>query len=206
MDQYADKLTEGQKALLTTYPDTYKMNVYKSRRIAGYPQAVYDRIKANATTADMVQGGNGLVNLESDTPFPIPQSGLEVIWNHILRYRGNAARRVIGQAPVTRKGTFTMVMLQDEFFAPYHLPDAVEADLNNIIIMFKQRVTAPARLAGQRPVRIAAATAAAPNAMRTRYHRNTNRHHSSNRTPAAARMASSAPLVGVMRSHRPAPN
>ena len=35
-DQYADKLTPGQMALLKTY-DTYKMNVYRTRRTASYP-------------------------------------------------------------------------------------------------------------------------------------------------------------------------
>jgi len=32
MGDYADKLSEGHKALLTTYPDTYKMQVYPTRR------------------------------------------------------------------------------------------------------------------------------------------------------------------------------
>lgn len=56
---------------------------------------------------------------------------------------------MIGQAPVTRGGDYTMVMLEDQLYAPYSLPDATEEKLNNVIIMFKQRVTAPARLVGQ---------------------------------------------------------
>ena len=30
--QYDAQLTVGQKAMLATYPDTYKLNVYKSNR------------------------------------------------------------------------------------------------------------------------------------------------------------------------------
>lgn len=149
MAEYADRLTAGHQAMLERYGDTFVMNIYPTRRSASYPEYVYEATKRNAVTAELVDGGNGVMGAVQSVPFPIPQNGLEAIWNHILRYRGTAARRMIGQAPVTRKGAFTMVMLQDEFFAPYHLPTAVETELNNIIIMFKQRVTAPPRLAGQ---------------------------------------------------------
>lgn len=149
MSQYADKLTEGHKAMLNQYGDTYKMNVYPSRRTAAFPERIYRATKEVAATAQLSEGGNGVTGAVIGIPFPIPKNGLEVIWNHILRYRGESANRMIGQAPVTRSGTYTMVMLEDQLFAPYSLPDATEDKLNNIIIMFKQRVTAPARLVGQ---------------------------------------------------------
>ena len=148
MGEYADNLTSGHKALLKQYGDTFQMNVYPTRRSASYPEYVYAATKANAVSAELVDGGNGVKGAIKSVPFPIPQNGLEAIWNHILRFRGERARRMLGQAPVTRKGAYTMVMLEDAYFAPYHLPTAVEADLNNVIIMFRQRVTAPARLAG----------------------------------------------------------
>ena len=46
-----------------------------------------------ATTTKLVEGGNGLENFDTANPFPIPQNGLEVIWNHITRYRGGSVRR-----------------------------------------------------------------------------------------------------------------
>jgi len=148
MGEYADKLTTGHKALLEKYGDTFKMHVYPTRRSASYPNYVYDATRSNALNARLVEGGNGVEGAIRSVPFPIPKNGLEIIWNHILRYRGQSALRMLGQAPVTRKGAYTMVMLEDQYFAPYHLPDAVEEKLNNVIIMFVQRVTAPARLAG----------------------------------------------------------
>ena len=51
MDNHKDKLTPGQQALLTTYPDTYKMNVYPTRRSAAFPQRIYDKTKEIAATA-----------------------------------------------------------------------------------------------------------------------------------------------------------
>ncbi len=148
MGEYADKLTTGHKALLERYGDTFQMNVYPTRRSASYPDYVYDATRSNALTAQLIDGGNGVEGAIRSVPFPIPKNGLEVIWNHILRFRGQRALRMLGQAPVTRNGTYTMVMLEDQYFAPYHLPDAVEEKLDNVIIMFIQRVTAPARLAG----------------------------------------------------------
>ncbi len=148
MGEYADKLTTGHKALLERYGDTFQMNVYPTRRSASYPDYVYDATRSNALTAQLIDGGNGVEGAIRSVPFPIPKNGLEVIWNHILRFRGQRALRMLGQAPVTRNGTYTMVMLEDQYFAPYHLPDAVEEKLDNVIIMFIQRITAPARLAG----------------------------------------------------------
>jgi len=148
-DEYADKLSAGHKAILKTYGDTYFMNVYEARRSAAYPQRIYDAAKRNATSAQLLEGGNGVTGATESIPFPIPSSGLEVIWNHILRYRGEGASRTIGQAPVTRGGTYTMVMLEDDFYPAYSLPGAKEEELENVIVYFKQRVTQPPRLTGQ---------------------------------------------------------
>lgn len=149
MGEYADKLTEGHKALLQAYPDTYRLNIYPTRRSAAYPQRIYDATKRNATSAELIEGGNGVTGATESVPFPIPANGVEVIWNHILRYRGEPSKRAIGQAPVTRNGDYTMVILEDEFYPAYSLAGAKEEELDNVIIYFKQRVTAPPRLAGQ---------------------------------------------------------
>jgi hypothetical protein len=148
MDQYADKLTEGQKALLRTYPDTYKMNIYPTHRSAAMPQRIYDKTKEIAATAKLVEGGNGVTGAINGIPFPIPENGHEAIWNHLLRYRADSASRTIGQAAPTRGGSYTLVEFYDEFYMLYSMEGKTEADLNNKILFFKQEVTAPARLAG----------------------------------------------------------
>ena len=86
-DQYRDKLSAGQLAMLEAYP-TYKMNVYPTRRSHSYPQRVYDAIRANATRAELVADGNGIRGAVISSSFPLPQSGLEVLWNHKVRYLG----------------------------------------------------------------------------------------------------------------------
>ncbi len=149
MGRYAAQLTEGHKALLNAYKTSYFMNVYPSHRSAAYPQRIYDATKANATTANLAAGGNGVTGAIIGIAFPIPKTGVEVIWNHILRYRADVAGRNIGQAAVTRTGDYTMVKFADEFYGAYSLPGAKEAELDNVILYFLQATTAPARLAGE---------------------------------------------------------
>lgn len=78
----------------------------------------------------------------------MPQSGVEVAWNHITRYRGGTVRRVVGQVTPQTNGSFTLVRFNEEFVFPYGLPDYDPASQGNILFYFKQQVTEPARLAG----------------------------------------------------------
>lgn len=148
MAQYNDMLTEGHKAMFRTYPEYY-MDVYPTRRSAAVPERIYEATKRIAATTHLIEGGNGFSGGAEGIPFPIPENGTEAIWNHIARYRTDSARRAVGQAPVTRDGNYTLVMFTDEYLGAYGLPGAREEDLNNVIIFFKQTVTAPARLAGE---------------------------------------------------------
>ncbi|MEP5324327.1 DUF1329 domain-containing protein, partial [Marinobacter alexandrii] len=58
-EEYAELLTQGQKALLQKYPDTWFMNVYASRRSAAYPQAIYNAIESNADSAELISEDRG---------------------------------------------------------------------------------------------------------------------------------------------------
>jgi len=84
---YADRLTEGQKALLKKYPNSFRMNVYPSHRDFGVPDWVCDTVKKNATTAEVIHDGLGITGTSGAIAFPFPQNGLEAIWNVVLPYR-----------------------------------------------------------------------------------------------------------------------
>jgi hypothetical protein len=87
-DQYADRLTDGVKAMLKKYPDTYRLDVYKTHRTAAAPQWVYDNTFKNATRAKV---DNGVPRgVHGGIPFPVPRTGEEVMWNHILRWGGES--------------------------------------------------------------------------------------------------------------------
>lgn len=149
MEQHKDKLTPGQMAMLAKYPDSYKMNVYPSRRTAAFPQHVYDLAAKNAVNAKLVDGGNGIENFEETLPFAIPQNGIEAIWNHVTRYRGGSVERTLVQVPVHRNGDFTPVRFYERLVWPQYLKEGFDPGKDgNILSYFTQKVEAPARLTG----------------------------------------------------------
>jgi uncharacterized protein DUF1329 len=87
--RFSDRLTATHRALLATYPDSYKMPVYRSRRTCQTPDAVNGVAFENATSAELSESGNGVTGATSGTPFPIPNSAYEVIRNHLLAYQGH---------------------------------------------------------------------------------------------------------------------
>jgi hypothetical protein len=92
MDQYADKLADGIKAMLKRYPDTFRIDVYPTHRTAAAPQWVYDNTFKNATQAKIIDGVGGPQpeGAYGGIPFPVPKTGAEVIWNHQLRWKGQS--------------------------------------------------------------------------------------------------------------------
>jgi Protein of unknown function (DUF1329) len=102
MDHYADKLSDGVKAMLTKYPDTYRIDVYTTHRTAAAPQWVYDNTFRNATRAAM--NGDVPENVYGGIPFPIPKSGEEVMWNHQLHWRGESVHSEFRQYQITSDG------------------------------------------------------------------------------------------------------
>lgn len=148
LDQYRDKLTPGQQAMFERYPETYRMNIYQSRRTSALPDDAYDKVFQNALNARLTDDGNGVVGFDEIIPFPIPQNGLEAIWNHLIRYRGRSLSRDIVQAVVRESGAYTLIHLADEAVYPINMEGHdPEAD-SNILVYFKQITTAPARLTG----------------------------------------------------------
>lgn len=100
-DQHADKLTDGTKAMLKKFAD-YRIDVYPTHRTAAAPQWVYDNTLKNATRAklngDVPEGAYGGI------PFPVPKTGAEVMWNHILRWRGTSWQFQVNQYQLTADG------------------------------------------------------------------------------------------------------
>jgi hypothetical protein len=149
VQQYEAMLCPGQTAMFRRYPSTWRMPVYPTRRSASFPPRVYEATIANATTAETVEGGNGVASAVIASPFPIPQTGVEAIWNHILRYRSTGARYTFAQAVPTPGGDYTTVKIEQRALFPYAVPGATIESINNKAIYFLEEVLAPPRLAGE---------------------------------------------------------
>jgi len=148
--EHSEHLSPGLIKMFETYPDSFTLPVYKTHRSASNPQFVYDATKANATRAELLDGGNGISGAAIGIPFPIPANGLEAVWNHIVRYRGQAVQRNGGQAAVTAGGDYNVIGFDEQLLLQYSQDNATPESLleNNVLFMFKQKVTKPARLAG----------------------------------------------------------
>ncbi|MBC9249742.1 outer membrane lipoprotein-sorting protein [Pseudomonas alcaligenes] len=146
--QYAEHLTPGQQALFQRYPDSYRMRVFPSHRSASVPAAIQQAAARNAVSTTLLANGDGLKDFATAIPFPIPQNGLEVMWNHLTRYRGGSARRSYVLATPLANGTFTPVYFQQQFSYRDHLTDFDPAKPSNVLFYYRELITAPARLAG----------------------------------------------------------
>ena len=149
MAEHKDKLSPGMQAMLKMYPETYKVPVYPTHRPVEFSQDIYGKAKKNATSAELVDGGNGITGFDELAPFPIPKSGIEVIWNHLTRYKGGSYESHSMQAVVQPNGAFIPVRLHDYWVAPYGLEEGFDAEKDdNILFYFMRRALTPARMTG----------------------------------------------------------
>ncbi|MCB1701002.1 MAG: DUF1329 domain-containing protein [Pseudomonadales bacterium] len=92
-EQYAEFLTVGTKAMFEKYgADGWEMHVYPTHRGTVRPDWFYANTLKNATGATLVADGQKIEGSYPGVPFPIPQSGLEVMWNHMVRYAEPASQ------------------------------------------------------------------------------------------------------------------
>lgn len=152
MAQYAGKLTDGAKALLQKYPDSYRVDVYSSRRTAAAPQYVYDNSFKNATQAKIVDSSAGPIpsGAYGGVPFPIPKIGVEVMWNSLLRWRAEAWHVDFTGYTTTPEGK--RVLVQDsanDYLMPYYNPQGSADKFNGEHWLVRSINTGPAIRAGE---------------------------------------------------------
>ncbi len=149
MGQYADVLAGTQKALLEKYGDTFKMNVYPAHRSCAQPEKVYEANRKNALTGQVTDQGNGVGNAIMGKPFPIPSSGYEVLWNHMLGFANHKLKRQFAAVIPTADGNYTEYTAQDDAIVKWNDPAAKSAeDLDNVMALYILHTLEPTRVAG----------------------------------------------------------
>jgi hypothetical protein len=150
-DQHKDKLTALTYALLKRFP-TFRVDVYPTHRPVTYPKAILDNTAKNAAQAKTGNGGLSVENALPGIPFPIPKSGNEVMWNHLLRYNGVATICKYDSYNIDSSGTAT---LSTSGISYREWPLYKKENLNTVLkgsdiyAMTKQEYTGPARRAGE---------------------------------------------------------
>ncbi|RJF91881.1 DUF1329 domain-containing protein [Noviherbaspirillum saxi] len=147
MAQYADKLTDGTKALMKGNAD-YRIDVYKTHRTAAYPKSVLDNTVKNATKASL-DANLDPHGARAGIPFPIPKTGAEVMTNFLTAYKGQGftipkyrAYNVdsSGKAVLSTQGVWTQESV-------YY--DESKAGDPTLLARAKVSYTGPARRAGE---------------------------------------------------------
>lgn len=145
--EYEDKLAAGVVAMLRKYP-TMRVDVYPTHRTAAYPQEVLDNTVANATQCEHVAAEETIRNCAAGLPFPIPQNGKEVLWNHFTPYQGPGWTAKVTTNVVDAGGRLTLMGLNDTFAkVPYYLPREGDA---SVLMRWRWDTTGPARMAGEK--------------------------------------------------------
>lgn len=153
--QHADKLTDGSQALLKRHAN-FKIHVFQTRRTAAAPQWVYDNIAKNATRATMNPNGElgpFPKGAFGGIPFPIPKTGEEAMWNHLLKWQGTGYQTAPSLARITPEGKVIPVsqnVAQSRF--PYYDPNSNlekwEAAGSDVMLR-RVNTTGPALRAGE---------------------------------------------------------
>ena len=146
-EQYKTVLAPGFQKLLEQHPDYY-LRVFPTRRSAAAPQRIYDATRYNVSNASLISGGNGVEGTAAGIPFPIPQTGTEAIWNHIMRYRGEQIRMITNQAAVLNSGSYVLLKRERDILFIYGREGMTPGELDNTLFFYKYQVTAPSKLAG----------------------------------------------------------
>lgn len=146
VDKYADKLTEGEKALIRKYP-TYRLDIYPTHRTAAFPKYIADNTLKCATTAKTTNGGLSLQGCHAGVPFPIPKDGFEAMWNHLTRFAGRALQYDFKGVYVDSSGRPTLTS-GGTYSSDFPYWDTKMAD-SELLLRVKNAYREPARRNGE---------------------------------------------------------
>lgn len=142
--QYAAHLSHGYRAMLAKYPD-FSMTVYPSHRTAALPQSEYAQIRKEAVEVSLAADSNGLSGYEkSSVPFPVPKTGVEVLFNHFVRFRTGGYQYFPTEMVVQSNGNFTPIRREVKAI----MASAMGNPEPNRLYYYLGKVTSPESVAG----------------------------------------------------------
>lgn len=147
--KYADSLTEGTKVLLERYgKDGYRIDVYPTKRDLKLPEWYAANTVKNATGATLTADGQKIEGSYPGVAFPIPQSGLEVLYNHMTRYASDYEMDYdVYYVSSNGKPILSTTGFHADVFPMFKNPDELVGD--GLYIWLRINYKAPARRAGE---------------------------------------------------------
>ncbi|HRD35579.1 MAG TPA: DUF1329 domain-containing protein [Rhodocyclaceae bacterium] len=150
MAEYTALLSDGTQALLRKFPETFRLDVFPTRRTAAASQRVYDNTATNAIRCQTKDGGYSIEGCIGGTPFPIPQNGVEVMWNFLMRVEAPSIeyrfKNIVGNAD----GSHTLATRNEIAFQyPQYYEDATAESWSGEYAMFRFNTLEPPFKAGE---------------------------------------------------------
>ena len=139
---HKEQLMPGMVALLQK-TDSFQMPVFRTRRTAVYPAAVTAEVANQAGTAQ-IDGSAVVVPAYNPVPFPVPKTGLEAIWNHLLRYLGGGVERTAFAFPVRASGDYYRIGFKSRRIYETH----IDKQTDNRLYVAMGGYTEPVTLVG----------------------------------------------------------
>lgn len=149
LEQYRDQLTPGQIAMFEHYPETYRIPVYPSHRSVDVPEHVKAAAQRNVLQTRLINDGNGLEGFDGNVAFPIPNSGLEVMWNHVTRFRGGSSRTITDTAAPYPNGNYSISTTEQFLTLPQYTTDYSLGKPTDVLFYYSHQIIAPARQVGE---------------------------------------------------------
>lgn len=147
VEDHTDRLSAGQVAMFRRYPDTYRMNIYPGHRDYGYPDYVCERAKYNAKKARIAYRGMGYMGM-GHNPFPIPETALELLWNHMVPFRAYTDESTRDIASVSASGNIGYGRAEGRCLALSNRPDGRPMTSDGVSAMCRTEVLLPIREKG----------------------------------------------------------
>lgn len=145
MAQYADKLTAGTQALMKRY-SAFRVDVYPTHRSVAFPKYVLDNTKDCATSATVSNQGRTMKGCLAGYPFPIPKTGYEAMWNHLVRFSGRAYQ--VKYRSYNVNGGHATLSVDANAYEDFPYWDSAKAG-TDIFYRLKLNYAGPARRAGE---------------------------------------------------------
>jgi Protein of unknown function (DUF1329) len=147
MAEHKKRLSLGSQKLLEQFP-SMELPIYPTHRSASYPDYVYEGIKKNASSAELMKFGSGVSGARISSPFPIPKTGVEVLWNHTLRFRGQSINYEAATVHVNANGSRAVTIRDYKYYFAFSDPNLSTSELNNKIFFLKRKTLSPSSQAG----------------------------------------------------------
>jgi len=148
--EYQALLSDGVKAMLQKYPDSFRVDVYPTHRTMAAPQSVYDNTLANATRCTLTENGYSVSGCAGGIPFPIPQEGAEVMWNFLMRVEAPSIEYTFKNIVGNADGSHTLATRNDIAFQyPQYYKDATPEKWSGEYSMLRFNTLEPPFKAGE---------------------------------------------------------